>query len=67
MKKYLIASGLAMLKTTLGGMSAGFLQIAHFADVALQQTCEDMNEARRNQLGISADENLIKLDPEDLN
>ncbi len=66
LKTYLAAISLAMLRGTMGGVGQAFIQIAHLADVAFQQSCEDLNAERSKQVEGEPGPKL-KLDPEDLN
>ncbi len=50
----------------MGGVAQAFMQIAHLADVAFQQACEDLNAERSRQVEDEPGPKL-KLDPEDLN
>ncbi len=65
-KKYLAASVIALARGTLGGMGQAFMQIAHLADVAFQQSCEDLNAERSKQVE-NEPEPKPKLKPEDMN
>ncbi len=67
LKRYFVASIIAVVRYTVGGIGSGLTVVGSLVEVAFQQACEDLNAERLRQVGGVAESEENDLKPEDLN